>query len=250
MTRSQLFRFLLLGATALSVTACAVGERLSYIGQAPPLEPIEDPGVEIAPRVVQIPVSPPPAEHYTANSLWRTGAREFFEDQRAKRTGDILTVQIDIQDEAQLQNTTIRNRITNEDSALEDVLGLAAQLTGPVGQALTAGGATTFNSTSQLNGIGNVDRSEDIALTVAAIVTQILPNGNLVIGGRQQLRVNHELRDLTFSGIVRPEDITAANTIDFTQVAEARLSYGGRGILSDTQRPRYGQELFDVLFPF
>ena len=99
-------------------------------------------------------------------------------------------------------------------------------------------------------GSGSVDRSEDINLTLAAIVTQTLPNGNLAVSGHQQVRVNNEMRDLQIAGIVRPEDITQDNTVNLAQIAEARITYGGQGTVSDMQQPRYGSQLFDIIMPW
>jgi flagellar L-ring protein precursor FlgH len=89
-----------------------------------------------------------------------------------------------------------------------------------------------------------------VTLRVAATVAQVLPNGNLVVTGRQQVRVNSELRDLSVGGVIRPQDIASDNTVRHDRLAEARIAYGGRGTISDVQRPRLGQELLDIILPF
>jgi flagellar L-ring protein FlgH len=81
-------------------------------------------------------------------------------------------------------------------------------------------------------------------------VTQVLPNGNLVVQGRQELRVNFEVRELQITGVIRQQDISSTNTVSYTKLAEARISYGGRGQLTDVQQPRYGQQLLDIIAPF
>jgi len=186
-----------------------------------------------------------------SNSLWRQGARAFFKDQRAARVGDILTVVININDQATFDNETERTRENTEDSDVTNLFGLESQLEKRLlPEAFDPASALSLGSTSKSKGVGKVDRSEELSLTVAAIVTQVLPNGNLVIQGRQEVRVNFEVRELLIAGVVRPEDITATNQIQHTQIAEARISYGGRGQLTDVQQPRYGQQVLDILFPF
>ena len=178
-----------------------------------------------------------------ANSLWRPGARAFFKDQRAKQVGDVMTVVVNIQNErAQLAATTKRSRASGENAEVTDFFGVT-----PIQSAEPHVGAT---ADSTFSGTGSVDRSENISIRLAAVVLQILPNGNLAVAGRQEVRVNGDIRELQVAGVIRPEDIRSDNTISWDKIAEARISYGGRGTITDVQQPRYGQQIFDVLFPF
>ena len=238
---------------AAALQACAATDRLSYVGQTPPMTPIQNPDQLAGAGPQQIPMptyaAPQPrAAQAHSNSLWNANSPTFFGDPRAARVGDILTVNIDISDSAQLQNQTNRSRTSAEDADLTNFFG--ADLTGFFNDSIDPSSITSFGNSSSLQGSGSVNRTESISLTVAALVTQVLPNGNLVIAGRQEVRVNNEVRELLITGIARPQDIASDNTIEHTQVAEARISYGGRGHLSDFQRPSYGQELYDLLMPF
>ncbi|MEM1156568.1 MAG: flagellar basal body L-ring protein FlgH [Pseudomonadota bacterium] len=239
-----------MGAIAIGISACGVPQRLSDVGRAPELAPITDPQQVAGYQPVSLPMPNPETVVYQPNSLWRSGARAFFRDQRAKQVGDILTVVINIEDEATLDNTTNRSRTNNEDADLNSLLGYEASLNDILPEAVVPGDLINLGSTSNSSGSGSIEREEEISLRVAALITQVLPNGNLVIEGRQQVRVNFELRELQVAGVIRPEDITSANQITYDQIAEARLSYGGRGHITDVQQPRYGQQVYDILFPF
>jgi len=231
----------LLAATALA--GCNTVERLSRVGQAPEISPITNPTSHKDYRPVSMPMPTPQILEPAANSLWRPGARAFFKDQRAKQVGDVMTVVVAIQNErAQLSAETTRSRDNGEDASVSNFFGLS-----PPASANPAVGAT---SSSNFTGSGSVDRSETINIRLAAIVLQILPNGNLAVAGRQEVRVNGDLRELQVAGVIRPEDIRADNTISWDKIAEARISYGGRGTISDVQQPRYGQQIFDIVFPF
>jgi flagellar L-ring protein precursor FlgH len=245
-------RLLLLAAVASSFAACAPArQRIGDIGRAPDLAPIEDPRAMYGYQPIVMP-SPPQALAQTerTNSLWRSNARSFFHDPRASFVGDILTVEIAISDQANVQNSTNRSLASSEDSELSAFLGLEQAL----GQALPAGfspgAAVDFGANSSSQGSGSVNRSESINLTVAAVITQVLPNGNLVIAGRQEVRINSEVRELLVSGVVRPADISSENIVKHSNIAEARISYGGRGALTDVQGPRWGQEAWGVIAPF
>jgi flagellar L-ring protein FlgH len=159
-------------------------------------------------------------------------------------------VEIDIGDKAKIANTTTRTTTASEKANAANLFGLESRLKGILPDKVDPTNLVNLGSDSNNTGTGTVDRSESITLTVAAVVSQVLPNGNLVIQGQQEVRVNNEVRVLQVSGVVRPEDISNANTIKHTQIAEARISYGGRGQITDVQQPRYGQQFFDIIWPF
>ncbi|MBU6462290.1 MAG: flagellar basal body L-ring protein FlgH [Bradyrhizobium sp.] len=245
-------RRIALTGTMLSVAAMAGGcssiDRLSQIGETPKLSAIENPTTQPGYKPVQLPMPKPEAVSYNANSLWRNGSRSFFKDQRAHQIGDLLTVTVNITDQANFANETQRSRILTEDSGITNFLG-ASLLSGNAAKALP-GRLLTADSNSITDGKGLIQRQESLTTNIAAVVTQLLPNGNLVVEGKQEIRVNYEKRELIVAGIVRPEDIQSDNTIDSSKIAEARIAYGGHGEISDLQQPRYGSQVMDVLLPF
>ncbi|WP_037546826.1 flagellar basal body L-ring protein FlgH [Stappia stellulata] len=245
----RIARAALVASLALVVTACGAADRLSNVGKAPALTAIQDPTTTPGYRPVQMPMPTPQSVHYNSNSLWRSGARAFFKDQRAGRVGDILTVLVTISDKAEFDNQTARSRTGSNASGTGGAVGAGINtLFLPGGTSsenlVTASGETNFQ------GSGKVDREEKLQTKVAAVVTQLLPNGNMVIEGRQEVRVNFEVRELIVAGVVRPEDIAANNTIESEKIAEARIGYGGRGQITDVQQPRYGNQVLDIVLPF
>jgi flagellar L-ring protein precursor FlgH len=245
---NHLFLSTALLTTGALASGCSSIDRLSQIGETPKLAAIENPTAQAGYKPVQMPMPKPEAVSYNANSLWRNGSRAFFKDQRAARIGDILTVTVNITDKANIANETQRSRTNKEDSGITDFAG-SKLLTGSAA-AVLPGRILTADATASSDGKGSVQRQEALQTNVAAVVTQVLPNGNLVVEGKQEIRVNFEIRELIVAGIVRPEDIQSDNTIDSSKIAQARIAYGGRGQLSDVQQPRYGQQVLDVLLPF
>ena len=259
MTRKTALILTLSGA-ALALGACSTaveavrGPELAPIGYPAALVPtsqmyMPSPEEQAAQRAAQNAaiVNAPAA---SANSLWRTGARTFFGDQRARRVGDILTVAISIDDRAQTSNSTQRARSNDASGGVSNFFGLENSL----GKAFPGGfdpsAMVGLQGEANASGSGSVSRSERVNLTVAAVVTDVLSNGNLIIQGRQEVRTNREVRELTVAGIVRPEDISSANTINHTQIAEARISYGGRGDISRMQATPAAQSLVERFSPF
>src|SRR3984885_552579 len=226
----QLAGFLLMG---VALSGCNALDRIENIGGVPGMAPITDPTLDPNYKPVQMPI-PPTSGIHAANSLWMAGSHSFFHDPRASHVGDVITVDITIADNAQGSNTTTRARQNADSANMTNFFGLENTLPnilpGSDPSKLINMGSDTSNS-----GTGTINRSEAINLTVAAIVTQVLGNGNLVITGHQQVLVNEEMRDLQVSGIVRTEDITMSNTVNLAQVAEARISYGGKGQITDFQ---------------
>ncbi len=251
MSVSRINRFILTGAllaTAAIASGCSSIDRLSQIGEKPKLTEIENPTAQPGYKPVQMPMPKPEQASYNANSLWRNGSRAFFRDQRAARVGDLLTVTVNITDKANIANETQRSRTNKEDLGITDFI--AAGTIGAQGRKVLPGRILTADSTASSDGKGSVNRQEALQTNVAAVVTQVLPNGNLVVEGKQEIRVNFEIRELIVAGIVRPEDIQSDNTIDSSKIAQARIAYGGRGQITDVQQPRYGQQVMDVLLPF
>ncbi|MCK1421644.1 flagellar basal body L-ring protein FlgH [Bradyrhizobium sp. 182] len=237
----------LLLATCALATGCSSIDRLSQIGEQPKLSAIDNPTTQPGYKPVQMPMPKPEVASYNPNSLWRNGSRAFFKDQRARQVGDLLTVTVNITDKANLSNETQRSRTSKEDSGITDFIG-SQTVTQPL--KVLPGRLLTTDSASSADGKGSVNRQEALQTNVAAVVTQVLPNGNLVVEGKQEIRVNYEIRELVVAGIVRPEDIQSDNTIDSSKIAQARIAYGGRGQIMDVQQPRYGQQVMDVLLPF
>ncbi len=235
------------GLAALMLGGCA---GLSDAIASPQLTPISNPATLAGGSRVSMPLPALSTEPAGANSLWRTGARSFFGDQRATNIGDILTVNIEIADSAQVNNSTQRSRSSSEEAGIQALLGFEANLQKALPGTPSLDPAIGFDSNSASNGSGSVNRQESVSLTVAAVIVDKLPNGNLVIGGSQEVRINNELRELLVSGVIRPEDIAADNTIEHTKIAEARISYGGRGDISAVQRDKYGKLIYDQITPF
>ena len=247
-----IIQFGVIGLFCILLSACNTFTRLSELGDGPKNSEIINPTKRPNYRPVSMPMPSPKQITYKSNSLWRPGARAFFRDQRASEVGDILTINLSISDSADLNNKTTRARNDKEDADLTKLLGLESYLSRLLPQMETVDPTNTVNLGTQhsTEGNGNIGRKEAIEVTLAGIITQILPNGNMVIFARQELMVNFEMREVMVTGVVRPEDIDYTNKIEHDKIAEMRVAYGGRGTLSDLQQPRVGTQAIDILFPF
>lgn len=243
-------RFVLLATACTSLGACNALTRAADAGSAPTQTPITNPTTQAGYIPVSMPMPPPETAQRQPNSLWRSGSRAFFKDQRAARVGDLITVLVEISDQGKLDNSTSRTRDNSDAAGMPKFLGYETLLNKYLPDAVTPEALIEFNAQTKNSGTGSIDRKEDIKLKIAAVVTQVLPNNNLVIRGSQQVTVNFEMRELQINGIIRPEDISSINTIGYEKIAEARIIYGGRGQMTDVQQPRYGQQIYDIFFPF
>ena len=232
------------------LTGCGTLQRMSEIGRPPVMTQPGDPTQDASYRPLTMPMPTPQIAAPQANSLWRSGSRAFFKDQRAATVGDILTVLVNIADAASLKNNTAANRKGSETLGLPNLLGLE---TTAIPRLLTGASLDKLVGLSSANGntgTGEMKRDETVTLKLAGVITQVLPNGNLVVAARQEVRVNSELRELAVSGVIRPQDIGSDNTVRHDRMAEARIAYGGRGQLTDLQTPRWGQQVLDIVLPF
>ena len=233
-----------LAGLALCALAPALGacntSRLAELGQPPVLTPI---GTGLAAPREALPTSFGSLNSHSYHSTWSPASNDMFQDPRARNVGDVITVSIQIDDKAQFGNSSDRSRSQKSGLGFDFGYGVSA-----IKDSATADAG--IRSSTETKGAGNIDRSESLRLSVAAVVTEVMPNGNALISGSQEVRVNNEVRVLTVAGIVRPRDISRKNTIDYDKIAEARISYGGRGRISDVQAPTFGQQLFETLAPF
>ncbi len=245
----------LLALTALiALAGCG---RLDHVGKPPTLSDIDAPqnplpfAVSPARAALAVPAPVALRQGTERASLWNSGPTSLFGDRRAQNRGDIMTVLIAINDEARIQNSTARSRSGSENLGVPNFLGLPQILDREVlPEGAASANLADLSSSSSSSGDGSVQRTEEITLRIAATVVDTLPNGHLVVQGNQEVRVNFELRDLQVTGIVRPEDISRQNTITYDKIAGARISYGGRGQITDVQQPRYGQQIADIVLPF
>jgi flagellar L-ring protein FlgH len=237
-------------AALLALGGCGAMHQLSEIGKPPAMTATADPTADPKYRPVTMPM--PRAEPIQAEpaSLWRNGSRAFFKDQRAAQVGDIVTVLVNTTDTADVENASTETKNGSETMGVPNMFGLEASLPKLLGKAVNASSLVSANSASTAGGTGVIKRNETVTLRLAGVITQMLPNGNLVVAARQEFRVNDELRHVQVTGVIRTQDITSENTVQSNQIAEARIEYGGRGQLTDIQAPRWGQQMMDILLPF
>ena len=224
--------------------------RLDEVGKAPDFTPVRDSGEYHAMMSQPLPVSLDPVRAVDNASLWTQNRASLLGDRRAMQQGDILTVVIEIDDKAEISNTTSRTRSGSENLGISDFFGIPERVNTRLPEGATLDSAVATNSSSASSGDGSVKRNEKLTLRIAATITGVLPNGVLQIVGHQEVRVNFEMRELLVSGYVRPEDIARQNEITYDKIASARISYGGRGQITDVQQPRYGQQVADIILPF
>ena len=234
----------------MGLTACNTLSQLASVGETPKLSPVENPTHNPDYKPVSMPMPVPIVASPSSNSLWRSGSRAFFKDLRASQIGDIVTVIINIDDQADMSNSSSTTRNSDRNMGIGGLFGYEQNLDKVLPEGVNNNDLLGLQSDSNQSGSGVISRDEQIDLRVAAVVTQILPNGNLVIQGRQETIVNYETRELQVAGVIRPQDISNNNTINYDQIAEARLAYGGKGHISNMQAPKWGSQIVDVLLPF
>lgn len=229
------------------LAACS---RMEQVGRAPDFVSIEGSNQHYAMYSNPMPESTAPNAPSDASSLWSAGRSSLFEDRRATRRGDILTVVIEINDSAEIKNSSGRSRSGSEKMALPSMLGIPQVINREMPAESSLDNAVDTSSSSAYKGDGSTKRNEKLTLRVAATVIDELPNGVLRIEGKQEVRVNFELRELLVSGYIRPIDVSRQNEISYDKIAGAQISYGGRGQITDVQQPRYGQQVADIILPF
>ncbi len=234
-------------ATFLVLTACS---NLNRVGRAPEFSPLESNNEHNA-MYSALPAIADDRGPTEQSSLWTAQRSSLLGDHRASTRGDILTVVVQINDQATINDSTGRSRTASDKVGIPSLFGIPQRLDAAVlPTGATSASLVSANSASTFAGTGNVARNEKVTLRLAATVVEELPNGVLRIEGQQQVRVNNEMRDLIVSGYVRPDDISRQNEITYDKIADAQISYGGRGQITDVQQPAWGQQVVDTITPF
>lgn len=229
---------------ALALAGCQTSHDNLLLG--PSLSPVGS-GLEAARDPLPVTFRQPPVRSF--RSTWdQTHSGSMYRDLRASKVGDVIRVSIALDDKAQFDNATDRSRESKTNLGVDAALNLSGF--GKGANAAAGNGNLDINSDTKTKGKGTIDRSEKLRLSIAAVVTEVLPDGNLIISGSQEIKVNYEVRVLNIAGIVNPLDISSGNVIGYDKIAEARISYGGRGRVMDVQQPAWGQRLYDVIMPF
>lgn len=237
-------------AALLSVASLIACGRIDHLGKPPSFTPATETSEHVAMLWPGLPLHSQPQRAVDQSSLWSGEQKSLLGDRRAMRKGDIMTVVIEIDEEAEISNNTERSRSGAEELGVPHFFGLPQRANERLPEGASMDQAVAIDSSSDSSGQGSVKRSEKLTLRVAATVVDVLPNGVLSITGSQEVRVNFEIRELLVSGFVRPDDISRQNEITYDKIASARVSYGGRGQITDVQQPRYGQQVLDVILPF
>ncbi|WP_288951719.1 flagellar basal body L-ring protein FlgH [uncultured Paracoccus sp.] len=232
---------------AMSLSACA---RVSHLGRPPSMTEPESSVEFQAMTSSGYGVNELPDRPQSTASLWNSAQNSLVADRRASQRGDILTVVIEIDDRAEVQNSSGRSRSSSDKVSIPSMIGLPQRIDEALPEGASMKELADAKAASSFKGSGNISRRDKLTLRVAATVVDRLPNGVLRIQGTQEVRVNNEVRELTVSGFVRPSDIRRRNEIAYDRIAGARISYGGRGQISDVQQPRYGQQVADILLPY
>lgn len=223
---------------------------LEEVGRLPEFTPVQTSSEASAMRTPPLPERIEKRSPSDAASLWNASRNSLLGDRRAVERGDILTVVIEIDESAEISNSSSRGRSGSESMQLPSYFGLPEVLNTGLPEGASLANAVSTNSTSASSGNGSIRRNEKLELVVAATILDVLPNGVLHIQGSQEVRVNYEIRELLVEGYVRPEDISRQNEITYDKIASARISYGGRGQITQVQQPRYGQQISDIILPF
>jgi flagellar L-ring protein precursor FlgH len=247
-------KILILTVASLCLSGCgSTIEKLKRVGKDPEMANVVVPSLEEDEQEkerYQMKIASQKVNSRKTNSLWQPGATKFFNDSRAWKVGDIIRVVVGIQDSASLNNATQNKRSGSDSFGMPSLFGKEKAIAKFISKTADNTKLVNTNGAHSHNGSGTISRNESINTEIAAVVVKVLPNGNLVIQGSQEVRVNSELREIKVAGIIRPKDISSENAVSTNQIAEARISYGGRGIVSDIQQPKIGAQIVDVIAPF